>query len=263
MSNVIAPKRGEPRDGASLVVAVSRWKYKESVSRVAPLVLNWKNITVELARELYLAREALNNQRGQRKDPDADDYIDYTWNDYCEEIGLSKRTANSWLSCFVPAELSDTGTDLLLDKRPVDPDTERAATERDLRENRIGQFRATGVRPDGWTPDDEVELRKRLYNERIHKLAFELNGMKASSIKPRRDYLSEVVASSRGRKYKLGPDQQIMEADLQSAIKSYFMTFSDMTLRLKVAYNLSNCLRDIVNELTEFDLRATDEEEVS
>lgn len=259
MSNVIAPKHA---GGAGLVVTIEKWRYSESIARVTPLVLNWKNLTVELARELYLAREALNSQRGQRKDPDADDYIEYTWSDYCDEIGLSKRTANSWLACFVPAELSDTGRDLLLDKRPSDPDADRAAEARSAREERIAQFRSTGVRPDGWLPEDEVELHKRLTNERIHKLASDLTG-KRSTLKPRKDYLAEVVAHTRGRKYKLSPDQQIMEADLNNAIRAYLLTFGDTTLRLKVAYNLTTNLRDIVNELTEFDIRATDEEEAS
>lgn len=263
MSNVIAPSRGESQGGAALVVAVSIWKYQDSVDRVRPLVLNWKNLTVELARELYIAREALNGRQGQRKDPDAADYINYTWNDFCEEIGISRRTANNWLSLFVPAEHSETGTDLLLDKRPSTRDAEWVASERDMREGRIGQFRATGVRPEGWTKDDELELRIRLSNERLRRLADEIHQMKSHSIKPRKDYLSEVIANTRGRKYKLSPDQQIMEADLHSAIKSYLMTFSDPTTRLKIAYNLSTVLRDTVNELTEYDLRAIEEEEAS
>jgi hypothetical protein len=136
-------------DGAALVVAISTWIYEDSVARVAPKVLRWKGLTVEIARELYLAREALNGQRGQRKDPDADDYISYTWADYCEAVGISKRTANGWLACFVPAELSHTGNDLLLESKPAKPDTERAAAERTAREERIAEFPCYRIRPDG------------------------------------------------------------------------------------------------------------------
>ena len=62
-------------------------------------------------RDIYMAREYLNNQLGQRKDPNATDYIWYTWNDFCETFGLARQTVNSWLRKFVPAELSEDDTD--------------------------------------------------------------------------------------------------------------------------------------------------------
>jgi hypothetical protein len=64
-----------------------------------------------LLRELYKARRYLNNQQGQRKDPDAPDYIRFTWNDFCEEKGITRQTANSWLRKFIPAEESASGQD--------------------------------------------------------------------------------------------------------------------------------------------------------
>jgi hypothetical protein len=52
------------------------------------------------------------------------------------------------------------------------------------------------------------------------------------------DYLAEVAANTAPGSTVV-PDQQIMEADLQSAVKAYLMSFADSTLRLKVAYNLT------------------------
>jgi len=53
----------------------------------------------EFLRGLYLAREYLTSQKGQYKDPDADDYLVYSWKSYCEEeIGISCQAANSWLN---------------------------------------------------------------------------------------------------------------------------------------------------------------------
>jgi len=70
-------------------------------------------------RELFLAREYFAKLRGQRKDPNAPDYIDYTWKDYCEEIGISCVTANNWTKRFIPREVTPNGKDYCLG--PVPP----------------------------------------------------------------------------------------------------------------------------------------------
>jgi len=59
--------------------------------------MNVDKIFSEFWRELYLAKEFLTNQKGQYKDPEADDYLIYSWKEYCEEIGISYQTANNWL----------------------------------------------------------------------------------------------------------------------------------------------------------------------
>ena len=58
----------------------------------------------ELLRELYLAREYLTSQKGQYKDPDADNYLVYSWTSYCKEIGITYQMANYWLRNVVPNE---------------------------------------------------------------------------------------------------------------------------------------------------------------
>lgn len=68
-----------------------------------------EEMAIYVFRALYIAREFLNNQKGQRKDRTAEDYIAYTWNDYCQEIGASRHTVNNWLKNFTPAELSEDG----------------------------------------------------------------------------------------------------------------------------------------------------------
>lgn len=257
--NVLAPNN-RAADGVALAMEIARWNYKESVSRTAPKVLNWRNLTIEVVKELYIAREALNSQKGQRKDPDAEDYIEYNWSDYCEEIGLSRRTANNWLARFIPAEESETGEALLLEAPKANPDAQRSAEARQARDDRIAEYRATGVRPEGWTAEDELELSKRLHNERLHRMAKEIADRKITSLKPRMDYLASVEAHTRtGRRYRLDPDQQIMEADLQSTVKSFFLTFTDPEQRLRVAYNLTIAVKNIVNELTEYDYRMRDQ----
>jgi len=55
-------------------------------------------IFMEFLRELYLARKFLTKQKGQYRDPEADNYLLYSWTSYCETIGISPQTANSWLN---------------------------------------------------------------------------------------------------------------------------------------------------------------------
>lgn len=62
-------------------------------------------------RTLYRVREFLNNQKGQRKDPMADNYIVFTWDWYCRSLGFSRQVVNYWLKNFTPAELSEDGKD--------------------------------------------------------------------------------------------------------------------------------------------------------
>lgn len=69
------------------------WNYEESVARVKQVIYKWKNLTLELATELYIAREALS--RSGRP------YGRHTWKQYCEEIGAEQNTVNGWLRRFL------------------------------------------------------------------------------------------------------------------------------------------------------------------
>ncbi|MBA7667848.1 hypothetical protein ES703_75948 [subsurface metagenome] len=68
------------------------WDYEESVARVKQVIYKWKNLTVELATELYIAREAL-SKPGRP-------YGRYTWKQYCQAIGVHYSTVNRWLNQY-------------------------------------------------------------------------------------------------------------------------------------------------------------------
>lgn len=70
-----------------------------------------EDMALYVLRTLYIARGFLNNQKEQRKDPTADDYIAVTWNWYCQSLGLCRKTANNWLKNFTPAEFSEDDKD--------------------------------------------------------------------------------------------------------------------------------------------------------
>lgn len=73
------------------------WDYEKSVEKVQPLIVKWKNLTLEIATELYIAREKLTDS-GRRTDLGTNVPRLPTWEQYCESIGFEKRTANRWLA---------------------------------------------------------------------------------------------------------------------------------------------------------------------
>ncbi len=78
------------------------WTYEESIKKIQPLVYKWKNLTVEVAEELYIARQMLSKE-GRPEKTDANAPV-FTWNKYCTDIGIAKSTANRWLQQFYPQE---------------------------------------------------------------------------------------------------------------------------------------------------------------
>ena len=76
------------------------WDYRKSVKKMKRLVLNWRNISVEILNELYIARIKLSAQ-GVRNDLDSNG-SKLGWENYLRDIGLSKETVRRWLSRYNP-----------------------------------------------------------------------------------------------------------------------------------------------------------------
>jgi len=76
------------------------WDYRKSVKKMKRLVLNWRNISVEILNELYIARIKLSAQ-GIRNDLDPNG-SKLGWENYLRDIGLSKETVRRWLSRYNP-----------------------------------------------------------------------------------------------------------------------------------------------------------------
>lgn len=76
------------------------WSYEDSIGRIQPLIYKWKNLTIEVVRELYVAREKLSKEG--RPEITGTNVPVKTWNSYCQDIGLEKRTANRWIHQFFP-----------------------------------------------------------------------------------------------------------------------------------------------------------------
>jgi len=76
------------------------WDYKKSVTKMKKLVVNWKNISVEILQELHVAKTKLLSQ-GVRNDLDPNG-VKLGWENYLRDTGLSKETVRRWLSRYNP-----------------------------------------------------------------------------------------------------------------------------------------------------------------
>ena len=82
------------------VLAKADWDYDKSVKKVRQLVVNWKNISIEIMRELYIARQKLSAQ-GRRTDLQ----LSYksnkvSWNQYLDDVGLNYHNVRRWLQKY-------------------------------------------------------------------------------------------------------------------------------------------------------------------
>lgn len=79
------------------------WNYDESVNKVKAFVYKWKNLTEDIAQELWIARELLSGVGNPNWNKSSNSQ---TWTQYCEDIGSSRQVVNRWLQqWFEPKEL--------------------------------------------------------------------------------------------------------------------------------------------------------------
>ena len=77
---------------------ITTWDYDGSVEKMKSLILNWRNISIEILDELYFARKVLSSQ-GVRNDLTNNNL---GWSHYLKEVGLNKTTVNRWLRSYDP-----------------------------------------------------------------------------------------------------------------------------------------------------------------
>jgi len=85
--------------------------------------MNAEKEFAQLIKELYLAREFLVHQKGQRKDPEAPNYLEFSWSGFCAEIGIPYQAANNWLkkTTYLSEKESPNGRATLLFMGSVPP----------------------------------------------------------------------------------------------------------------------------------------------
>lgn len=79
-----------------------KWNYEESVKKMKMALYKWKNMTVEMANELWIARETLSVSHR----PISGTIVPVkTWSDYCYEIGTTRQVVNRWLNRWYAPEI--------------------------------------------------------------------------------------------------------------------------------------------------------------
>jgi hypothetical protein len=251
--NVLAPKKNLAP--VEEVFTAAAWNYEASIERMKSGIRLYRKASLEVCRELYYARTFLTNQPGQHKDPDAEDYIAYTWTGYCAELGIEVRAANRMGERYVPAVESATGEEYVIEvgKRPALPAPE--AYDEHEREQRIAGVVNGGRRPEGWTREEERAVTEIIQNKRFKELTA-VYIEKQHDYTPRQDYLKNILAKTKALKqFRLKTEEQFRaQFSMFDAIDSYLKMFPDKETRLAAAANLTAQIHDAVNYLIERDM---------
>lgn len=74
------------------------WDYSVSVKDVVSGIHKWKNLTEEMACELWIAREMIKKEFDDWQMEGGTKVPPPTWDSYCNDIGSVRRVVNRWLS---------------------------------------------------------------------------------------------------------------------------------------------------------------------
>lgn len=231
----------------ALASRIRRWDYDKSIIKMRPLIREWKRSTVEVLRELYLAREFLTGQKGQYRDPLAGNYLLHSWKSYCEELGLSYQFANNLLRPFTPRELSPGGKDTLLLAPPAKGE---APASRALMQARVNEVLRTGERPADFSEEEEAELKRQMESARLAEQAEKYN---APTYYKSNDYFNDALKHEKNiTNFKLENGAQIQaQYRLFKYIEGYLDAFEDPETRARAAFNLALKARNLANEIAE------------
>lgn len=140
------------------------WNYQKSVETAKSLVKSFRKIGLDLVRELYAAHEALSNP-GFRSDlgTNVPRLNPQTWEQYCDDIGLVKRTADRWLALYIPQE------DRLLTVEEAKDLLEQRYKE--LRQLVVEHIGDPSWRPEGWIKAFETRYQKELRAAELERIA--------------------------------------------------------------------------------------------
>jgi len=85
-----------------------KWDYDESVQKVKKIIYKWKNLTEDMANELWIAREKLSLKPGNQPRNTVGRFrpTDKNWDTYCEDIGQIRQRVNEWLARWFDESLT-------------------------------------------------------------------------------------------------------------------------------------------------------------
>ncbi|MCL2252549.1 MAG: hypothetical protein FWC12_11650 [Treponema sp.] len=83
------------------ITTAKGWDCNKAIKETRTIVSVYKKITADLVRKLHSSKELLNNQKKN--------ICALSWADFCEQIGMDRKTADAWLRLYDPFELSKAG----------------------------------------------------------------------------------------------------------------------------------------------------------
>lgn len=147
---------------------IDNWDYDRSVKETAQKVAQYRRLSLEIVREVFIANEwfRLDKERnlipgyihrkesfdvpnGTSKEFESQK-PEISFSTYLDEIGLPRRTAYNWLERFVPEE-----NRLLSPEELKAAKQQRALDDWEAQQKRLDQFRDTGEKPVGWSAADD------------------------------------------------------------------------------------------------------------
>lgn len=137
------------------------WNYEKSVETTKALVSTFRKVSLDLVRELYIARQAL-EPRGRTASGTFVPMVK-SWEQYCNDIGLIKRTADRWLALYIPEE------DRLLTAEEANELLEQRYQE--LRKLVVEHIGDSSWRPEGWIKAFETRYQKELRSAELERIA--------------------------------------------------------------------------------------------
>lgn len=141
------------------VAKLEPWSFEKAVSICTPMVQAYKNVELNLVRELYLAKTALTNQ-GARVDLTSGHLSrssTSSWDAFCEAIGIVKRTADRWILLYEPKE-----------DRLLSPEEFKARKIVEF-EGLIKVLQETVNQPPEWRPAGWSDPCERYYQEKLKR----------------------------------------------------------------------------------------------
>lgn len=149
---------------------ITTWDYQQSIEKVRPMVINWRNLTVELVEELYTAREKLSASGRSWMSLDVPNGTPKTWNNYLVEIGLPRTTVHRWLERYEPEERRILEPEEVEERKQIEL---RSKQDRHIAiHKRVLEAINTGRKPLDWDDETEkqygIELKER--KDRQHRI---------------------------------------------------------------------------------------------
>ncbi|MBR1639033.1 MAG: hypothetical protein IJ688_06575 [Treponema sp.] len=229
---------------------IDTWNAEEAVRTLRPKVEQLKKVSLEVARELWIAHQSLTQRGGDRRSEDAQTF---GFCDFLDLVGLSKKTAYLWLKLYDAAnDKVRTPEELQLENaksaNPALPQHDSAF------EDLIVKAMLTGVRGEGWTNEHERIYKIRKANERLAELARTWGKKKIRLNWGDDDYFAQTLLHN-GRQYAKinleSKDQYEAQLNIFGALTDFLTSIQDPATRLAAVCNIGLRVRELVNDLAD------------